>query len=58
LEQSLAGFAAHYTMQAERDVHEGTAKTAVGPALVEREVRGPEFPPQATEELGENVEFF
>ncbi len=54
VEQSLADFARHYTMQAERDIHGGTAKTVVGPPLAEVRVHAAEL----SEELGENVEFF
>jgi methyl-accepting chemotaxis protein len=54
----LADFAAHYTMQAERDVHEGITKAAVGAAHVAARAEQSEFPPKKAEELGENVEFF
>ena len=57
-ELGLAGFAKHYTMQAERDVHENatTAAAAAGPVAVQ----GEEFegPRKEAEEMGENVEFF
>jgi hypothetical protein len=57
LDRGLADFAGHYTMQSERDVHEGATKAVVGAAaavLAEQ----PESPPKESEELGENVEFF
>ena len=54
----LTEFAAHYTMQAERDVHDSLAQTsvAVEPVAVLTEVTP--SPPAYSEELGENVEFF
>jgi methyl-accepting chemotaxis protein len=56
--RDLDDFARHYTMQAERDVHEGVAKAVAGPAPAAAQVEQSEFPPKAAEELGENVEFF
>jgi hypothetical protein len=58
LERGLDDFSQHYTMQAERDVHEGVTKTVVGSAPVAIEVEQAAFPPRAAEETAENVEFF
>jgi hypothetical protein len=58
LERGLADFARHYTMQAERDVHEGVTKAVVGTAPVAVRAEQSEFPPEEAAELGENVEFF
>jgi hypothetical protein len=55
-ERDLADFARHYTMQAERDVHEGVTKAVVGAAPVA--VLAEQSPPKEAEEMGENVEFF
>jgi methyl-accepting chemotaxis protein len=57
-EFGLEEFAAHYTMQAERDVHDSLARTSVAaePVAVLAEV--PEFAPAPAGEIGENVEFF
>jgi hypothetical protein len=54
----LAEFATHYTMKAERDVHEGITRTLV--EAVPMDVLGPlsECPPIESGELGDNVEFF
>ena len=52
-ERGLAEFARHYTMQAERDVHEGVAKAVAGAAPAAEKPL-----PQEGEEMGENVEFF
>ena len=57
-QRGLADFAAHYTMQAERDVHRGVAAAAAegAPATVPA---GPMEPLSTeAEEMGENVEFF
>ena len=56
-ERGLADFARHYTMQAERDVHEGITKAAAGPAHVAVLIEQPQLPPEEPE-LGDNVEFF
>jgi hypothetical protein len=54
----LAEFATHYTMQAERDVHEGITR-ALGEAVPIDVLSDPsEFPPIESNELGDNVEFF
>src|ERR1039457_4186052 len=58
LERGLADFAKHYTMQAERDVHEGVTKAVVGAAHAAVRAEQSEFPPKKADELGENVEFF
>jgi methyl-accepting chemotaxis protein len=57
-ESGLAEFAAHYTMQAERDVHEGLSRASVAtePVAVLAEVTP--SPPVLSDELGDNVEFF
>ncbi len=57
-ERGLADFAAHYTMQAERDVHRGVAAAAAGGAPVTVPAGQPESPSGEAEEMGENVEFF
>jgi len=56
--RDLDDFARHYTMQAERDVHEGVTKAVARPASVAVQAEQSEFPLKAAEELGENVEFF
>jgi hypothetical protein len=55
-ERALADSARHYTMQAERDVHEGVANAVAGEAPVA--VLAEQSPPREAEEMGENVEFF
>jgi methyl-accepting chemotaxis protein len=57
-ERGLADFAAHYTMQAERDVHLGVAAAAAGVAPVAVPAGPPESPSGEAEGMGENVEFF
>jgi methyl-accepting chemotaxis protein len=52
-ERGLADLAKHYTMQAERDVHEGVTKAA--PAALAEE---PGFPSGDVSELGDNIELF
>jgi hypothetical protein len=56
-QRDLTDWARHYTMQAERDVHEGVAPAAAdaAPAAVPEQ---PAFPSAEAEGLGENVEFF
>lgn len=58
LERGLGDFAKHYTMQAERDVHEGITRAPVGATPAAVPVEQLEFPPKEAGELGENVEFF
>ncbi|MGA3024821.1 MAG: hypothetical protein ABSF98_08645 [Bryobacteraceae bacterium] len=58
LERGLAGFSRHYTMQAERDVHECVTSAAVGAAPVAVLAEQPESPLEGSGELGETVEFF
>ena len=58
LERGLADFARHYTMQSERDVHEGGTKAVVGAEPVAAGTEQSVSPPEDIEELGENVEFF
>jgi hypothetical protein len=58
-ERGLADFARHYTMQAERDVHEGVTKAVVGATPVAPvAVLAEQSPAKEAEEMGENVEFF
>jgi hypothetical protein len=64
-EQGLADFAEHYTMQAERDVHEGATRAAAwaAPLAVPAEpvavlAERSESPPKEAGEFGENVELF
>ena len=55
----LADVASHYTMQAERDVHEGVAKGGLGEApATPVAVRSEPSPANDAHEWGENVEFF
>jgi hypothetical protein len=58
LDPGLADFVSHYTMQAERDVHEGIIKAVTGTAPDTAPVDGQNSPPGETDELGDNVEFF
>ena len=58
LEPGLGDFARHYTMQSERDVHEGMTSAVAGAAPVAVQAEQSEFPPEAAGELGENIEFF
>jgi hypothetical protein len=58
VDPGLTDFARHYTMQAERDVHQGITRAAVGATPVAVPVEQLEFPPKGAGELGENVEFF
>jgi hypothetical protein len=58
LDRDLADFARHYTMQAERDVHEGVARAMAGAASAAAPAPPSAFPPGEAAELGENVEFF
>jgi methyl-accepting chemotaxis protein len=56
-ERDLADFARHYTMQAERDVHEGVANAVAGVANAAARAEREETPAE-TGELGDNVELF
>ncbi len=56
-ERALADLAKHYTMQAERDVHEGVTRAAAGEAPMAASGE-PRFPSGEASELGENVELF
>jgi hypothetical protein len=61
LQRELADLARHYTMQAERDVHEGIAKAVAvaAPAAVQTALlESPHEEAGEAAELGENVEFF
>jgi methyl-accepting chemotaxis protein len=53
----LLDFGTHYTMQAERDVHERVTGFAVGAAVV-AQAKQSHIPSQEAEELGDNVDFF
>jgi len=57
-EPGLAEFVSHYTMQAERDVHEGVTREVTGLAYVvgTTEVQNSQL--GGADELGDNVEFF
>jgi hypothetical protein len=57
-EQNLDHFARHYTMQAERDVHNIAVRAAAGGAETTVQVEEAALPAQADGGLGENVEFF
>ena len=57
-EADLADFVSHYTMQAEREVHEGITRTAAGATHVAVPAERQNFPPGEADELGDNVEFF
>jgi hypothetical protein len=57
-EPDLADFATHYTMQAERDVHEGITKAMVGVMPIDVLGAQSELLPLVPDDLGENVEFF
>lgn len=57
LEPDLSDFAKHYTMQAERDVHDGVTVTAIA-ASVSATDETPDPPGEVASELGDNVEFF
>ncbi len=57
-ERGLANLARHYTMQAERDVHENLTRQIVGPANAVARGGQPKLPPEKAKELEENVEFF
>ena len=54
----LADFASHYTMQAERDVHDHITKAALGVAQSPVQSRHSEFQPTKAQEPADNVEFF
>jgi hypothetical protein len=57
-EPALTDFATHYTMQAERDVHEGITKALAGAMPADLLIEQSVFLPAEPGELGENVEFF
>jgi hypothetical protein len=57
-ERGLANLLSHYTMQAERDVHEGLTRRLIGPAQVKARDELSQLPPKKAKELEENVEFF
>jgi hypothetical protein len=58
LTQELGDFANHYTMQAERDVHESHMRAQVGELPAVEMAEQSNHCPSQDEELGENVEFF
>jgi len=57
MEPDLADLAKHYTMQAERDVHDGVTVAAL-PASVRATSETPDSPAGEAGEMGDNVEFF
>jgi hypothetical protein len=57
-DDGLANLLSHYTMQAERDVHEGLSKRIIGPASVVAREEQAKLPPEKATELEGNVEFF
>ena len=57
-EPGLADFVNHYTMQAERDVHEGVARAVSGMAPEAVPAESQNSLPGEADELGDNVEFF
>jgi methyl-accepting chemotaxis protein len=57
-QSGLTEFAAHYTMQAERDVHDSLARASVATEPVTVLAEEPELTPVPADELGDNVEFF
>ncbi len=57
-DHGLANLLSHYTMQAERDVHESLSRQIVGPANAAARDGQPKLPPGKTLELEANVEFF
>ncbi|MGC2112394.1 MAG: hypothetical protein WA655_22945 [Candidatus Korobacteraceae bacterium] len=56
LESTLADFAKQYTMQAEREVHQGVTRVAAVPTGMQAKTSYIAY--QETTEIGENVEFF
>jgi methyl-accepting chemotaxis protein len=56
MESTLADFAKHYTMQAEREVHQGVTRVVAVPTGMQAKTYDIAY--QETEEIGENVEFF
>ena len=57
-EPGLEDFAQHYTMQAERDVHEGITRTLVEAVPMGMLSDLSECPSVEADELGDNVDFF
>ncbi len=57
-DRGLANLVSHYTMQAERDVHESLTKRMIGPAQVTTRDEQSKLPPKKVNQLEENVEFF
>jgi methyl-accepting chemotaxis protein len=57
-QRGLADFTKHYTMQAERDVHQGITGVVAGVAPAAAPAEPPEVPSGEAGEMGENVEFF
>ena len=58
LDLELADFVSHYTMQAERDVHEGVTRAVTGAAPVSAPADWQNSTPGEADQLGDNVEFF
>lgn len=57
-EPGLADFLSHYSMQAERDVHEGVTGGVSGTPPISLPAESRNSPPGEADELGDNVEFF
>jgi hypothetical protein len=57
-DSGLADVVSHYTMQAERDVHESIIRAVTGTAHDTAPVDGQNSPTGEADELGDNVEFF
>jgi methyl-accepting chemotaxis protein len=57
-ESGLTEFAAHYTMQAERDVHDSLTRDSIPVEPVTVFTEEPELAPVPANDLGDNVEFF
>jgi hypothetical protein len=58
LEASLVDFAKHYTVQAERDVHETLTRRITKPTQIAIPAKQEQKPPEGSTELGGDVEFF
>ena len=58
LRLGLANYGGHYTMQAERDVHDSITKAMARPARIAARAKPVAPPPREDAELGDNVEFF
>jgi hypothetical protein len=58
LKPGLVDFARHYTMQAERDVHESVTRARGGASSMAVQAKQSKNPPEEVKELGGDVEFF